>query len=132
MAKQNQNESFSNSINLDAENDDFFEDDELAEDIVVEMTDAEGNVYYYVEEMIIPVGEDNFAILVGIPNEDGEEHHCHCGECGDDCECGDEDVIIAKIILNEDGEEEYIEPTDEEFEAVQEAYQALMNESEEF
>ena len=26
------------------------------EDFIVEMTDEEGNKYYYVEEMIIPVG----------------------------------------------------------------------------
>lgn len=124
MAKNNQIK------NLDTENEEFFDGDNLNEDIIVEMTDAEGNVYYYAEEMIIPVGEDNFAILVGVPDEEGEEHHCHCGECGDDCDC-DEDVIIAKIVVNEDGEEEYIEPTDEEFEAVQKAYEELMYESEE-
>ena len=116
--------------NLDTDNEEFFDGDNLNDDIIVEMTDAEGNVYYYAEEMIIPVGEDNFAILVGVPDEEGEEHHCHCGECGDDCDC-DEDVIIAKIVVNEDGEEEYIEPTDEEFEAVQKAYEELMYESEE-
>ena len=124
MAKNNQVK------NLDTDNEEFFDGDNLNEDIIVEMTDAEGNVYYYAEEMIIPVGEDNFAILVGVPDEEGEEHHCHCGECGDDCDC-DEDVIIAKIVVNEDGEEEYIEPTDEEFEAVQKAYEELMYESEE-
>ena len=113
MAKQNQQEEF------------------LDEDIIVEMTDNEGNVYYYSEEMIIPVGDERFAILVGVPDEEGEEHHCHCGECGDDCDCEDDDVIIAKIILNEDGEEEYVEPTDEEFEAVQEAYEKLMDEADE-
>ena len=113
MAKQNQQEEF------------------LDEDIIVEMTDNEGNVYYYSEEMIIPVGDERFAILVGGPDEEGEKHHCHCGECGDDCDCEDDDVIIAKIILNEDGEEEYVEPTDEEFEAVQEAYEKLMDEADE-
>ncbi len=124
MAKENQVKDF--------ENEEFF-DESLNEDVVVEMTDDEGNVYYYSEEMIIPVGDENFAILVGIPNEEGEEeeHHCHCGHCGDDeCDC-DEDVIIAKIVLNADGEEEYIEPTDEEFEAVQRAYEQLMAEADE-
>ncbi|MBF1705127.1 MAG: DUF1292 domain-containing protein, partial [Selenomonas sp.] len=48
--------------------------------------------------------------------------------CG--CGCGehDEDVLIAKIVMGESGEEEYIEPTDEEFDAVQRAYDALMDE----
>ena len=106
------------------------------EDFLVEMSDDEGNVYYYAEEMIIPVNGENFAILVEVHDEDEEhehEHHCHChedgGECG--CDCDDDSVIIAKIVVNENGEEEYVEPTDEEFEAVQEAYEKLMYEGEE-
>ncbi|MFA6850577.1 MAG: DUF1292 domain-containing protein, partial [Selenomonadaceae bacterium] len=50
--------------------------------------------------------------------------------CGCGCEDDDEDVLIAKIVKNEDGEEEYIDPTDEEFEAVQKAYDAIMDEEE--
>ena len=101
----------------------------MDEDFMVEMTDDEGNVYYYTEEMVIQVGEENFAILVGVHDEDEEhEHHCHCGD--EDCDCDEDDVIIAKIIVNEDGEEEYVEPTDEEFEAVQEAYDKLIYEAE--
>ena len=96
------------------------------EDIIVEMTDDEGNVYYYSEELIIPIGEDKFALLVEVHPEDEEEHH-HDEDC--DCGCGD-DVIIAKIVLNEDGEEEYIEPTDEEFEMVQKEYDRLMEDEE--
>ncbi len=119
MAKNNQVKDF--------EQEDFLDDEE---DILVEMTDDEGNVYYYAEEMIIPVGDDRFAILVEVHEDDEEhEHHCHCGD--EDCECEEGDVIIAKIILNEDGEEEYIEPTDEEFEAVQDAYEKLMYEADE-
>ena len=94
------------------------------DDILIEMTDADGNVFYYVEEMIIPVGEENFALLVALKDE-----HDHCG-CGcDDCDC-DDDVVIAKIIVNADGEEEFVEPTDEEFEKVQEAYEKLLDEEE--
>lgn len=95
-------------------------DNEVMEDeVYVEFTDEEGNVYTYVQEMIIPVGEDKFALLVGV-NEADEEHEHSCG-----CEEDDEDVIIAKIVLNEDGEETYIEPTDEEYDAVQKAYDAM-------
>ena len=96
------------------------------DDIVVVMTDEDGNEYYYREEMIIPVDEERYALLVGIHGED-EEHAAGCG-CG--CEDGDEDVIIAKIVVNDEGEEEYIEPSDEEFEAVQKAYDALVDEAE--
>lgn len=102
------------------------------EDFLVEMSDDEGNVYYYAEEMIIPVNGENFAILVEVHSDDEEhEHHCHCHEDGGECDCEDDAVIIAKIVVNEDGEEEYVEPTDEEFEAVQEAYDKLMYEGEE-
>lgn len=106
----------------DKENEVLNEDEEL----VVVMTDEDGNEYYYREELIIPVGEDKFALLVGIEDEceEGEEHE-HCG-----CGCEEEDVFIAKIVVNEQGEEEYVDPTDEEFEAVEKAYNALMDEEE--
>lgn len=94
----------------------------LDDDFVVEMTDEEGNVFYYSEEMIIPVDGENFALLVEIKNDE-HEHGCDCG-------CEDDDVIIAKIVVNADGEEEYIEPTDEEFEKVQAAYEKLLDEVE--
>ncbi len=100
---------------------------EPEDEMLVVMTDEDGNEYYYQEEMIIPVGDDKYALLVGIHTED-DEHECGCG-CG--CEDDDEDVIIAKIITNEDGEEEYIEPTDEEFELVQKAYDELVADEEE-
>ena len=98
-------------------------------DVIVEMTDEEGNSYYYREEMIIPVGDDKFALLIGIHDEEEEEEHTH--SCG--CGCGehDEDVLIAKVVMGDDGEEEYVEPTDEEFDAVQRAYDALMDDEEE-
>ena len=99
------------------------------EEMVVVMTDEEGNEFYYREEMIIPVGEEKFALLVGIHDEDEEEHE-HCG-CGCECSEDDEDVLIAKIVKNEQGEEEYVDPTDEEFDKVQAAYDAIMDEAEE-
>ena len=90
------------------------------ENLIVEFTDEEGNTFYYVEELIIPVGGDNFAILVAA---EPEEHECE----DEDCDCDEGDVIIAKIVVNENGEEEYVEPTDEEFEAVQAAYDKMMD-----
>ena len=90
------------------------------DDILVEMTDTDGNVFLYSEELIIPVDGENFALLIAIHEDDEEIFE------------DDDDVIIAKIILNEDGEEEYIEPTDEEFERVQQAYEKLMDEADEY
>ncbi|MBR4152817.1 MAG: DUF1292 domain-containing protein [Selenomonadaceae bacterium] len=103
----------------DKRNEENFDDD-----ILIEMTDEEGNVYYYVEEMIIPVGDENFALLIEV-KDDEHEHEAGC-----DCGCEDDDVIIAKIVVNENGQEEYVEPTDEEFERVQAAYEKLLDEEE--
>lgn len=93
------------------------------DDVLIEMTDEEGNVFYYVEEMIIPVGNDKFALLVEV--KDDEHEHAEGCDCG--CGCCDDDVIIAKIVENEDGQEEYVEPTDEEFDLVQEAYEKILD-----
>ena len=103
---------------LDKEIDEtVFNDDQ----VVVEMTDEDGNVYYYVEEMIIPVGDERFALLVSV-----EPTECECDD--EDCDCGEDfDSIIAKIIVDENGEDLYVEPTDEEFEAVEKAYNKLMD-----
>ena len=99
--------------------------EELSDDdgIIVEMTDEVGNSYYYVEEMVIPVGDDRFALLVELHDEHEHGEGCACG-------CEDDDVIIAKIVTNDDGEDEYVEPTDEEFEAVQAAYEKFLDEDE--
>ncbi len=99
-------------------------DDFDGESIVV-MKDDEGNEFYYREDMIIPIGEKRFAILVPI---DIEDEGCECQE--DDCECGceDTDVFIARIDVDQDGEEIYIDPTDEEFEEVRNAYEQLLEE----
>ncbi len=102
-SKKTQSEEFENT-EIDAEE----------EDIIIKMTDEEGNVFLYEEEMIIPVDDKKFALLVALPYE-GHEHGCDCG-------CEEDDIIIAKIVTNEQGEEEYIEPTDEEFEIVKQAY----------
>ena len=88
--------------------------EEDTEGTVVVITDEEGNEYNYVEEMVFDAGSDKYAILVSI---DGDE----------ECECHEHDVILAKIVKDENGEVEYIEPTDEEFEIAQQAYEELMD-----
>ena len=108
-------------------------DDEEFDDVVVEMTDEDGNSYFYTEEMIIPVGDDTYALLVEIHDHDDcdcEHEHKHDHE-GCDCGCDDGDVIIAKIVKDENGEDIYIEPTDEEFELVQKAYEEMIDDFDE-
>lgn len=104
-------------------------DEEQMEDdeIIVVMTDDDGNDYYYVQELILEVQGDKYALLVPTCDDEDEEH-CHCHDHGE----GDDDdaAFFAKMVLDESGEESYIEPTDEEFEAVLAAYEALMDEEE--
>lgn len=89
------------------------EEFDLEDGIVVEFQDDEGNSLYYQQEMIIPVDGVDFALLVGINVENETEFD------------PEENVIIAKIVKDENGEDEYVDPTDEEFEAVQKAYDAI-------
>ncbi|MBP2642291.1 MAG: hypothetical protein H6Q67_178 [Firmicutes bacterium] len=110
----------------DFENDEV---EEMDEEPIVVMTDEEGNEYYYKEELIIPVGEKRFAILVPINVED--EDDCDCSSCDCGCEEEETDVFIARIDVDETGEETYLDPTDEEFEAVRQAYEKLMEEEDE-
>lgn len=101
-------------------------EEEMQENIVV-ITDEDGNESYFVEEMVIPVGDKNFAILVGVnADECGcEDEACHCHEHGEE---DDENVIIAKIEFDENGEPVYVGPTDEEFEAVKAEYEKFWDE----
>ncbi|MDT8901047.1 DUF1292 domain-containing protein [Anaeroselena agilis] len=107
----------------DFENDDM----EMEEEPVVVMTDEEGNEYYYREEVIIPVGDKKFAILVPISIDEDEEEECGCGCC---CEDEETDVYIARIDIDENGEEIYVDPTDAEFDEVRQAYEDLLAEEE--
>jgi uncharacterized protein YrzB (UPF0473 family) len=99
------------------------DDMEIDEEPVVVMTDEEGNEYYYHEEVIIPVGDKKFAILVPIDIDEEEEEGCDCG-----CEEEETDVYIARIDIDENGEEIYVDPTDEEFDEVRKAYEELLAE----
>lgn len=83
------------------------------ENIVVEFQDDDGNSLYYQQEMIIPVDGVDFALLVGINVENDESFD------------EEENVIIAKIVKDENGEDEYVDPTDEEFEMVQAVYNEM-------
>lgn len=106
----------------DIEKDDM---EEFEEEPIVVMTDEEGNEFYYREEVIIPVGDKRFAILVPINIDES----CDCGESSCGCAEDDEtDVYIARIDVDESGEEIYVDPSDEEFEEVRQAYEELVDE----
>lgn len=94
---------------------------DMNESIVV-MSDGEGNEKYYREEVLFPVGEDTFAVLVELQlNSDGDITDLEA----------EPDVFMAKVIIDEQGEETYTDPTDAEFEAALTAYEELFGEDEE-
>lgn len=97
----------------------------MEEEQIVVITDDEGNELYFREEMVVPVGKKNFAILAQSiwKTANVKMKICHCHEHEEDEE---ENVIIARIEFDENGEEVYLAPTDEEFDEVKAAYEKLM------
>jgi uncharacterized protein YrzB (UPF0473 family) len=106
------------------ENEKDFEMDQefdMNESIVV-MTDEEGNEKFYREEVLFPVGDNTFAVLVEL----------RMTEEGDIEDLDEEaDIFMAKVEIDEDGEETYMDPTDEEFEAALAAYEELFDDEDE-
>lgn len=87
------------------------------QEAVVVITDEEGNESYYLEEMVIPIDNKNFALLTQIPEEDDT-----------DPDEAEDNVIIARMDFDDNGEPVYLDPTDEEFDAVRRAYEEIMDE----
>lgn len=85
---------------------------ELEEVIIVTATDDDGNEVDYQEVQRIDLDGKVFALLVEVT--DGEE---------DD----DGDAIVARVDV-EDGEDVYVAPTDEEFDAANAAFDELFSE----
>nr|WP_314805943.1 DUF1292 domain-containing protein [uncultured Selenomonas sp.] len=94
-----------------AEHDEMHDDD-----VIVVMTNEDGDERYYREEMIIPIGEERFAVLIALAVSSEEDL--------ENAEEGDE-ATIAKIVTDDSGEDIYTDPTDEEFEAVRRAYELM-------
>lgn len=86
--------------------------EEKMEAVPVIITGPDGQEREHVEEKVIPFAGEKFAVLVALPDyadrvEDGL------------------DIILTKMVTNENGEVEYIPPTDKEFEAVAEIYEKM-------
>lgn len=91
---------------------------EMEEVFVITATDENGNEVDYQEVERIEVDGKTFSLLVEICEDD-------------DCECGHVhgDVIIARVD-KEDGEDVYVEPTDEEFALVDAKLEEMAKEDE--
>ena len=84
------------------------------QEALVVVTDDKGNKTYYAEEMVIPIDNKSFALLVREPMDEEEA-----------------EAMIARIEFDTDGEPVYVDPTDEEFEAVKKAYEEITQEMDE-
>ena len=109
-----------------------------------EFTDDDGQDHCFVVESKFKVGKDDYVALLEVDPAifSDEEEECDCGhdhvhahvhdeecDCDHDHEAEDEDeqpnIILAKIVTDENGEVDIQVPTDEEFEKARIAYEAL-------
>ena len=88
---------------------------ELEEVIIVTATDDEGNEVNYQEVQRIDWDGKVFALLGEVPDSEN------------DADDDDGDAIVARVDM-EDGEEVYVAPTDEEFDAANAAFDELFAE----
>ena len=107
-----------------------------------EFTDEEGQDHCFVVESKFKVGKEEYVALLEVDPaifaEDGEE--CGCGHehehaHTESCSCGhdhaeeDEEeepnIILAKVVTDENGEADLQELTDEEFEKAVKVYESL-------
>lgn len=94
---------------------------ELEEVIIVTATDDDGNEVNYQEKYRFELDGKVFALLVEVPDRDDDadfddDDDADSDDDGDADFDDDGDEILARVDM-EDGEEVYIAPTDEEFEA---------------
>ncbi|WP_299145156.1 DUF1292 domain-containing protein [uncultured Dialister sp.] len=78
--------------------------------IIITITGPDGSEKDYVQDTVIPFAGKEFAVLVSIPESEDEE---------------EPDIILARIDTDEKGEAEYVPPTDEEYDAVADIYDAM-------
>ena len=105
-----------------------------------EFTDDEGQDHCFVVESKFKVGNDDYVALLEVDpaifEEEGEECGCgheHAHAHAETCGCGhdhDEDdeepnIILARIVTDENGETDLQELTDEEFEKAVKVYESL-------
>lgn len=79
--------------------------------IIITITGPDGSEKDYVQDTVIPFAGKEFAVLVSIPEKAEEEE--------------EPDIILARIDRDEDGEQVYVPPTDEEYDAVADIYDAM-------
>ena len=83
---------------------------EEKEEISVGLIDEDGDEIECAQVEVIPFQGKNFAVLVVIPDAQEEE---------------EPQIILARMEVDKNGEIEYVSPTDDEYEAVADIYEAM-------
>lgn len=79
--------------------------------VLVKITGPDGTERAFVEDVVIPYDGKEFAVLVSIP------------ESKEDTSVPD--IVLTRKVRGDNGEDEYLSPSDEEFEAVAELYSKM-------
>lgn len=95
-------------------------DAEQENDDVIEMVDEDNKKHYFYEEMQFNVGNERYALLSFIKNDEDGEAVFDQG-----------DQTIARIVTNDEGEDEYFSPDDEEFAVAMKVYEELADDDSE-
>ena len=93
-----------------------------------EFTDEEGQDHCFVVESRFKVGKDDYVALLEVDPSifEEEDEECSCGH--DHAEKDEEEepnIILAKVVTDENGEVDIQVPTDAEFEKALKVYEAL-------
>ncbi|KXB94042.1 hypothetical protein HMPREF3191_00098 [Veillonellaceae bacterium DNF00626] len=81
------------------------------EPIIVGIESPDGTVKDYVQDEVIPFAGKQFAVLVSIPETEDDEE--------------EPEILLSRIDIDDKGEEEYVPPTDEEYDAVAAIYNEM-------
>ena len=90
---------------MDEEVKNLTENNEETEDQVVVLQDNEGKDNYFRIDMVYPVAEKTYAVLVPINPETGEDLGCDCEDHDHEHADGDGAAFIVKVDFDEKGEE---------------------------
>ena len=91
------------------------------EAIIITITGPDGDERDYAQDVVIPFQGKEFAVLVSIPTSEDDE------EEPDEMILDEMGMfrILGRIDTDENGEAEYVPPTDDEYDAVADIYDAM-------
>lgn len=83
----------------------------IEDPIIVTITAPDGSEQDFVQDVVIPYGGREFAVLVSIPLSEDDMN--------------EPEILLARMDMDEEGIVEYVPPTDAEYDAVEAIYNDL-------